>query len=117
MTNPGTDNLVVVVEPQGDAVVMMVSGEIDIVTAAQFEAALEAALLDRPATLVVDLTEITFLASAGLGVLAAVVRRAEDGTKIKVVADGPVTARPLQLTGLDEVIAVFATRSEALIDA
>ena len=46
--------------------VLAVGGEIDMVTAPQFEKAIDDVLADDPATLVIDLTEVTFLASVGL---------------------------------------------------
>lgn len=117
MTSPETNGLAVAAQPHGDALVLIVSGEIDIVTAPRFQEAVESALADEPSSLVIDLSEITFLASAGLGVLAALVAGNKGEAKIKVVATGPVTARPLTLTGLNDVIAVYPTRREALAEA
>lgn len=116
MTNSGTDGLLVSVEPRGEAIVLAVTGEIDILTAPKFQEALDHVLQGKPSSLVVDLSGITFLASAGLGVIAAVGHGIAAATSLKVVADGPVTARPIQLTGLNEVLAVYPTLEEALSD-
>lgn len=104
----------VIVEKQGQDAVLVVSGEIDMVTAPEFEKQLLSALRERPGALVVDLGGVDFLGSAGLTALLAAHREAGEHTKLRVVAESSTTARPLQLTGLDQEIPVFATRDEAL---
>jgi len=117
MTNLGSDGLVVSVvsvEPHGEAVVLVVAGEIDVLTAPQFSDALRQALTDRPTLLVIDLIGVTFLASAGLGVLAALAGGGQSNTSVRVVAEGRATARPILLTGLDQVIDLYPSRTAAL---
>ncbi len=101
-------------EKHGQGAVLAVSGDIDMVTAPEFEKQLLAAVRERPGTLVVDLGGVEFLGSAGLTALVAAHQEAADHTKLRVVATSSATARPLQLTGLDQEIPVFATRDEAL---
>ncbi|TNC24665.1 STAS domain-containing protein [Amycolatopsis alkalitolerans] len=96
------------------ATVLVVSGDIDMVTAPDFEKHLRSALRDRPRTLVVDLGGVEFLGSAGLTALVAARQEAGTHTRLRVVAPSSATARPLQLTGLDQEIPVFATREDAL---
>ena len=67
---PNGQTVRVTVEKNGQAAVLAVSGDIDMVTAPEFEKALLTALRDRPATLVVDLGGVDFLGSAGLGDVA-----------------------------------------------
>jgi anti-sigma B factor antagonist len=102
------------VEWHGRAVVLAVSGEIDMVTAPRFEEALTSVLRERPEVVVVDLAQVSFFASAGLTALVAAYRQADERTEIGVVATGTATARPLQVTALDRKIPVFASREEAL---
>jgi anti-sigma B factor antagonist len=106
----------VTVETQDRAVLLAVSGDIDMVTAPEFEKAMLASLRDRPARLVVDLGEVSFLGSAGLTALVAAYREAGEHTSMRVVAENTVTARPLQLTGLDQQIPVFSSREQALAE-
>jgi anti-anti-sigma factor len=98
------------------AAVLEVSGEIDMVTAPQLQQAIdEAWRADAGApAVVVDLSEVTFLASAGLAVLAASTRGAPEAARLLVVAHGPATARPIQLTGLTEFLDLYPTAAEAL---
>ncbi|WP_246127966.1 STAS domain-containing protein [Amycolatopsis rhizosphaerae] len=104
----------VTTETQGAAVVLVVSGDIDMVTAPEFEKALLAALRDRPEVLVVDLSAVEFLGSAGLTALVTARQEAGSDTTLRVVAESSTTARPLQLTGLDQEIPLYRTREEAL---
>lgn len=98
----------------GRIVVLAVTGALDIVTAAEFGEQLRAAVDGGPAAVIVDLTDLDFLASAGMAALVEGRRAAADTTALVVVADGPATARPLAITGLTEVIPVHPTLSDAV---
>jgi len=95
------------------AAVLSVSGEIDLLSAPEFEDVVAGALAREPAVLVVDLRKVTFLCSAGLQVLASAHRRLADG-QVRVVSDATVTTRPFTSTGLDAWIKVFPTLEMAL---
>lgn len=90
------------------------AGEVDMLTAPQLEDAAGRALDDAPAVLVLDLTKVTFLSSAGLSVLIRSHQRAGAGTTVRIVADSEYTLRPLQLMGLDQELLTYKTRDEAL---
>jgi anti-anti-sigma regulatory factor len=47
-------------------------------------------------------------------VLVGIHQRAGADTRLRVVAAGAATGRPLQLTGLDQQFPVFATLEQAL---
>ncbi|NKQ57438.1 STAS domain-containing protein [Amycolatopsis sp. K13G38] len=101
-------------EKHGRDAVVVVSGDIDMVTAPEFEKALIAAVREQPEALVVDMTGVAFLGSAGLTALVAARQQAGEVTALRVVAKSSATARPLQLTGLDQEIPLYPTREEAL---
>ncbi|MGW0100292.1 STAS domain-containing protein, partial [Nocardia sp. NPDC003354] len=90
---------------QDGVTVLTVTGEVDLATAPALDAAIEAILADRPAALVIDLTAVGFLASAGMATLVAAHQRAGENTSIAVVADGPATSRQLKMTSLDHASA------------
>lgn len=113
---PNGQSVHVTVEKQGEAAVLVVSGDIDMVTAPDFEKALLSALRDRPKVLIVDLAAVEFLGSAGLTALVAARQEAGSETALRVVAESSTTARPLQLTGLDQEIPLYGSREEALVN-
>jgi anti-sigma B factor antagonist len=94
--------------------VVSVGGEIDLSTAPAFEAVIAEALEEDPPVLVIDLSEVTFLASVGLRILAATQEKIGKSIQIAVVADNAAASRPMQLTGLDNLISLYPTVDEAL---
>ena len=86
--------------------VVSIGGEIDLSTAPAFETAITEALEDDPSVLVIELSEVTFMASVGLRILAATHEKFGNTTQIAVVANNPAASRPIQLTGLDNVVVV-----------
>ncbi|WP_422743203.1 STAS domain-containing protein [Mycobacterium sp. WMMD1722] len=96
------------------ALVLQVSGTVDMVTGPKFHAAVESALGAAPKVLVIDLSEVTFLAAAGLHVLDVARAAAGDSTVFAVVADGPATVRPIELTGLDGVLGLYPTIDDVI---
>ena len=112
---PTSGSTCVVSERSVDEVaVVAASGVVDMLTAPQLEEALRTALGKEPAGLVVDLTEVEFLASAGMGVLVAAHDAAGTVTRLCVVADGPATSRPLKLVGIADIVPLFATLDAAV---
>ena len=95
-------------------VVVSVGGSIDMLSAPWLTEAIDAALAKEPAGMIIDLSKVDFLASAGMSVLMAVHRNADHSRSFAVVADGPATHRPLTLMGLDEVLPLYRTLNDAL---
>ena len=96
------------------AAVISVSGVVDLLTASQLESAINSALEQGPAAVVIDFTDVDFLASAGMGVLVAARERAGSEVAFSVVADGPATSRPLKLVGIAEIVNLYPTLDRAL---
>jgi anti-anti-sigma factor len=95
------------------AAVLSVAGAIDMVTAAQLQVHVETVLSRRPTALVIDLSLVEFLGSAGIGVLVQVRNNAVD-MPFAVVAHGPATSRPLQLLGIDKVFPIYPCVADAI---
>ena len=75
---------------------LRVRGELDIATAPRLAAAVESQLSQQPQSLVVDLTDTTFLDSSGARTLVAIARRAAVGSvSLEVVC--PRANRPVRL--------------------
>jgi anti-sigma B factor antagonist len=94
--------------------VVSIGGEIDLSTAPAFEAVIAEALEEDPPALAIELSEVTFMASVGLRILAATQDKVGKSIQIAVVADNAAASRPMQLTGLDSVISMYPTVDEAL---
>jgi anti-anti-sigma factor len=95
-------------------VVVSASGDVDMLSAPQLEAAIREALGKNPAGLIVDFSAVDFLASAGMGVLVGVHDEVTPHVRFGVVADGPATSRPLKLVGIADIVGVYPTLDEAL---
>jgi len=98
------------------AAVVSVGGEIDLSTAPAFEQAITKALEANPPVLAIELSNVTFMASVGLRILAATNEKIGASTRIAVIADNQAATRPIQLTGLDSVVALYPTLGEALAE-
>lgn len=96
----------------GGLATVSVSGDLDMVTVARLRESVDEATRARPDKLVLDLSAVTFLDSAGLGALVTAHHRRDTTTRI--VANTPETLRPIQITGLDTLLHVFPTREEAV---
>jgi len=104
---------VILEEWVGRTVVVSASGVVDMLTSPQLEASIEKSLKKNPAAIIVDLTGVDFLASAGMGVLVAARDQAASDVGFGVVASGPATSRPLKLVGLADIIGLYSTLDEA----
>ena len=95
--------------------VVSVRGEVDVYSAPALRKALHDAMDPEHAGLLVDLSDIAFIDSTGLGVLVAGQNRAgELGGKLDVVCAQERVLKLFRITGLDEVFGIYPTRAEAL---
>ncbi|MBA8822808.1 anti-anti-sigma factor [Saccharopolyspora lacisalsi] len=108
------ESMSVAIERDERTLVVKVSGEIDLVTSPQLEQELTRVLEERPEVLVLDITRVTFLSSAGLAVLVSTNQHAGERTRFRVAADDAVTLRPIQLMGLDSEFPVYPSMKEAV---
>lgn len=113
VTTAPTNGCVVTEEWIGRTAVIYAAGVLDMLTAPQLEAGIAAAMQKSPSAIIVDLSGVDFLASAGMGVLVAAREQAGDRVRFAVVASGPATSRPLKLIGLAELIGLHPSLDEA----
>ena len=88
-------------------------GELDAYTVGQFrEALVELAAKPR---LLIDLSDVPFMDSAGLGALIGGIRRArEAGGDVAVACSRPTLTRLLHTTGFDRIVSVTETVDAAV---
>ena len=99
------------VEAHGDYTVVRPRGDVDAYSVGEFREGL--AGLAGVSRLLVDLSEVPFMDSAGLGALIGGIRRNRDHDgQIVVVCDKPALTRLLHTTGFDRIVPV----TESLAD-
>ena len=108
-------SLVVAASGEPGVPVLSVRGEIDVATSPELHAFLTDMITAEPELVVVDLTEVSFIDSTGLGVLVGALGdvRARGGD-LRLVVTQPQIIKLLELTGLDEVFAVRSNTSDAV---
>ena len=103
------------VQPQADAALLAVSGELDIATAPELEQALDQISPEQTKLVVVDLRELEFMDSTGLSTLVrAHPRLSEHDCELTLVKGPPQVQRLLDLTGVAERLRVGSEPSELL---
>lgn len=98
--------------PEGYTVCRPV-GELDAFTVSQFRQAL--AEMASSKRLIIDMSGVPFVDSAGLGALIGGIRRARElGGDVAVACDRPALVRLLRTTGFDRIVTVAETVTEAI---
>ena len=88
-------------------------GELDAFTVSQFRQAL--AELASSSRLLIDLSGVPFVDSAGLGALIGGIRRVRElGGDVAVACPRPTLTRLLRTTGFDRIVTVTATLEDAI---
>ena len=118
--DPTTSSDLVSVDVSGSGPVVCVTaaGEIDSTSAPVLRQQLETLLDGDVRELTVDLGQVTFLDSAGLCVLAAAHRRAaRQDVVLRVLASSRAVIRPLQITGLWDLLKAERVAEGAAVPA
>jgi anti-anti-sigma factor len=100
MSDPGTVRFRAEIEA-GEVPVLRLGGELDLSTTEIARSVAESAISAKAPRLVVDLTELTFIDSAGLGFLVALAKRIPD---VELRHPSENVRRVLEMTGLTEVL-------------
>jgi anti-sigma B factor antagonist len=99
-----------------DLAVLAVGGELDYEVSPQLKARIVSAIKDGRRRLVLDLSEVTFIDSTAIGVLAGTVARLDKagGGSLAVVCTHEKVLEIFEITGLDSVITLHRSRDEAV---
>jgi len=107
--------VVVTVERRAGAVIVRVTGEMDLPAAPLVRRRLQRAIAAAGGrTVVVDLTRVSFLDSSGLGVLLGGFKQCERWRRAMVVVAGDRIRSLLELAGIPRLMPVYRTLREAL---
>ena len=97
---------------ENGAVTVTVVGEVDTFTAPVLRSSLDAQLEQQPRELVIDLSGVQFLGSAGLAVLVETQKSARArGVELRLVATTRAVTRPLEVTGLIDLFTIVDSSS------
>jgi len=110
--NTGDKTLDVQVRSIDSVVVVTATGEVDMASAPRLQRSIEDAVQGQSGVLIVDLSGVGFFGSAGLSVLV-LASESEQVEELRVVASR-VVRRPIEVTGLDQAVAVYDTLHSAL---
>jgi anti-sigma B factor antagonist len=102
-------------EGRDDILVIRVSGEIDSTSAERFREELVGMIGETTRHLVLDLGEVTYINSSGLGALVAAYKRvkASDGS-LRLCHVRGMIAKVMELIRLDKMVEMYETEEEAL---
>jgi anti-sigma B factor antagonist len=111
-----SDNTSVEDRTDGDLAIVAMGGELDYEASPQLRARLVGAIKAGGRRLVLDLSDVTFIDSTAIGVLAGTVARLDEagGGSLAVVSTNDKVLQIFEITGLDGVISLHSSRDEAV---
>jgi anti-sigma B factor antagonist len=93
--------------PGSDRYLITVSGEVDLATSPDVDTAIIAAIESGSSSLVIDLTDVSFMDSSGLGVIVRGLKRCREADKdLDLVITNERVLKVFGITGLDQVIPI-----------
>ncbi len=111
-------DLTIRVEERGAWTVVRVSGDVDLATAPQLRSRLVEVITGGRSKVVLDVAQVDFMDSLGIGVVIGALRRARsNGGDLRLVSTRAHLHRTFQLTGLDRAIPLLPSAEVALAQA
>ncbi len=102
---------------EGDITVFLPNGRIDTLAAAELDQALQSAISAGKHNMVVDMSSVEYISSAGLRALAAVqVRSRAEGGDMKLAALNKRVTRVFNIVGFDLLMSLHGTSDAAIAD-
>ncbi len=101
--------------PRTGTIVLAISGDADLHAAPELRSRIAAEIDDGAKLVVVDLSETTFVDSMALGVLLGALKRLRaSGGEMVLIVSRPDIRRIFEITLLDRIFPLYASRDEAL---
>jgi len=95
-------------QAQGDVTIFKIEGRVDTAGAVDLDLALHTAVAEDKYKMVLDLSEMRYISSAGLRTLADILtRNQENGGDLKLAAINPKILRILQIIGFDQFFEMY----------
>jgi anti-sigma B factor antagonist len=99
----------------GNYSVVAVEGEVDVYSAPALDEVLSGLIAEGNTRLIIDLTEVGFLDSTGLGVLVKALKRVREADgSLAVVTASERVLKVFRITGLDVVMSLVPSVDQAL---
>jgi len=106
------------IEKQGDLMVVRVlEDRIDAAVAIQFKDRMRDVLADAPARVMLDLQQVGFLDSSGLGAVVAVMKLLGPDRRLELAGLTPTVQKVFRLTRMDSVFLIHPAVPDVLRDA
>ena len=103
------------VRRENDISVVSVSGSVDALTAAELAGVIAEQIADGHVNLVVDLTNVEFMSSAGLRTLLGAVKETRsNGGDLRIASTNPGIDKVLKMSGFHNIAKVFTSSTDAL---
>jgi len=103
------------VRRENDVSVVSVSGSVDALTAAELAGVIVAQIANGHVNLVVDLTNVEFMSSAGLRTLLGAVKETRsNGGDLRIASTNPGIDKVLKMSGFHNIAKVFTSSTDAL---
>ncbi len=100
---------------QGDVVIVHLSGALDATTSPALDAAIKKLIGEGRKKIVVEMTALTFIASAGLGLLAALRKQLKTaGGDLRIAAPTAAVLDVFKLLSFDKVFSISARVEDAV---
>lgn len=101
------NDLSITTTPASEAMLVRVTGEVDVSNASELRDAVDAAIAEGALAVEVDLSGVAYIDSTGIGVLVGASRRAEEaGCKLSVANPQPNVRRVLGLLGVEKELKI-----------
>ena len=101
-----------------DVPVVKVTGEIDVYTAPEFKSAVTEAIETGAVSLIIDLTNVSYMDSSGFGILLGATKRLRPkGGCINLLGCSEAVTRMLSITRLDTIFGIYRNLEDALAAA
>ena len=102
------------VRQENGVTVVTIGGSVDALTASELAGTLTNQIAEGNANLVVDLTGLEFMSSAGLRTLLGAVKETRsNGGDLRIASSNPGIDKVLKMSGFQNIAKVFTTSGEA----
>ena len=103
------------VQQESNSTVIKVTGSVDALTAAELSRVLTNQVSEGHVNLVVDLTGVEFMSSAGLRTLLGAVKESRsNGGDLRITSTHPGIDKVLKMSGFHNIAKVFPSQAEAV---